>query len=58
MRRMNDIQLNPDTSSSTSFLSSCMRVTHSEHLDQSLDRASDVFQRSNMLRKLTCTAGC
>ena len=30
---------------------------HSEHLGQSLDRASDVCRRSNMLRKLTCIAG-
>ena len=34
-----------------------MRMTHSEHLGQSLDRASDVCRRSNMLRKLTCIAG-
>ena len=30
---------------------------HSEHLGQSLDQASDVCRRSNMLRKLTCIAG-
>ena len=33
------------------------RWDHSEHLGQSLDQASDVCQRSNMLRKLTCIAG-
>ena len=32
-------------------------VFHSEHLGQSLDQASDVCRRSNMLRKLTCIAG-
>ena len=31
--------------------------THSEHLGQSLNQASDVCRRSNMLRKLTCIAG-
>ena len=31
--------------------------THLEHLGQSLDQASDVCRRSNMLRKLTCIAG-
>ena len=30
---------------------------HSEHLGQSLDQASDVCRRSNMLKKLTCIAG-
>ena len=30
---------------------------HSEHLGQSLNQASDVCRRSNMLRKLTCIAG-
>ena len=30
---------------------------HSEHLGQSLDQASDVCRRSNMLRKLRCIAG-
>ena len=32
-------------------------IYHSEHLGQSLDQASDVCRRSNMLRKLTCIAG-
>ena len=32
-------------------------AAHSEHLGQSLDQASDVCRRSNMLRKLTCIAG-
>ena len=31
--------------------------SHSEHLGRSLDQASDVCRRSNMLRKLTCIAG-
>ena len=34
-----------------------IRGSHSEHLGQSLDQASDVCRRNNMLRKLTCIAG-
>ena len=30
---------------------------HSEHLGQSLNQASDVCRRSDILRKLTCIAG-
>ena len=32
-------------------------LLHSEHHGQSLDQASDVCRRSNMLRKLTFIAG-